>query len=160
AGASVGAVHQVAMAVTAEVVARFEAPAVRVWEYVRWENLEQYVEGGYFSGVVYDERRAVAGATRTLSFPEGPPCRERLEVIDEADHHYVYRLIDSGPMPVMDYVGDVRITPAGPDACCLKVSSTCSPVGIENAEWVKLYTELQTALFEYIAAQLRATTPR
>lgn len=141
--------------VTAEVVARFEVSAERVWEYVRWENMEQYVDGGYFSGVVYDERRAVVGATRSLCFPEGPPVRERLEAIDERDHHYVYRLIDSGPMPVTDYVGEVRITPAGPDACCLKVTATCSPVGIDKAEWLKLYTELQTALFEYIAAQLR-----
>jgi hypothetical protein len=64
----------------------------------------------------------------------------------------VYRLIDTGPMPVVDYVGQVRITPAGPDACHVKVASTCSPVAISDEEWVRMYTDMQTGLLDFITA--------
>ncbi len=138
--------------VTAELTIRIAASAATVWEYVRWERMDVYVEAGFFRAVDYDERRAIVGATRSLHLAEGPPVRERIEAID-ADFHYVYRLIDSGPMPVTDYVGEVRVTPAGPDACCIKVASRCSPVGISDAEWVRIYTDLETRLFDFIKAR-------
>ena len=133
-----------------ELVARIAAPAAAVWEWVRWERMDRYVEAGLFRRVDYDERRAVVGATRSLWIDDGPPVRERIEAIDEADFHYVYRVIDSGSMPVTDYVGQVRITPAGPNACAIKVACTFSPLGIEAAEWVRQYTEMETALFGFI----------
>ena len=139
--------------VTAELVEHIAAPAAAVWEYVRWERMDVYVEAGFFRGVDYDERRAIVGATRSLQLDDGPPVRERIEAIDARDFHYVYRLIDSGPMPVTDYVGEVRVTPAGPDACCIKVTSRCSPVGISDAEWVRMYTDLETRLFDFIKAR-------
>ena len=94
--------------VAAEVVTRFAAPAARIWDFVRWENMEQYVSAGLFARVVYDERRAIVGATRRLFFHDGPPVHERLEIVAASDYHYAYRLIDSGPLPVTDYVGQVR----------------------------------------------------
>ena len=139
--------------VAAELVRRIAAPAAVVWEYVRWERMDQYVDAGFFRAVEYDERRAVVGATRSLHLADGPPVRERIEAIAEGDFHYIYRLIDSGPLPVTDYVGQVRITPAGPDACVVKVASTCSPVGITEDEWVRMYTEMQTGLLDYVAAR-------
>jgi hypothetical protein len=138
--------------VTAQVTADFDAPAERVWEFVRWENMERYVAAGMFARVVYDERRAIAGATRSLFLHEGPPVRERLETIEADAYHYVYRLIDCGPMPVTDYVGDVRITPTGSCGCRLTVTSTCEPVGVSEAEWVGMYTALQNQLFDHIRA--------
>jgi hypothetical protein len=139
--------------VTAELIARIAAPAAAVWEYVRWERTDVYVEAGFFRRVEYDERRAIVGATRSLHLMDGAAVRERIEAIDARDFHYVYRLIDSGPMPVTDYVGEVRVTPAGPDACCIKVMSRCSPVGITDAEWLRMYTDLETRLFDFIKAR-------
>lgn len=138
---------------SAELVARIAAPADKVWQYVRWENMDLYVDAGFFRRVDYDERRALVGATRSLYLDDGPPMRERIEAIEERDFHYVYRIIDSGPMPVTDYVGQVRITPAGPDACAIKVACTFSPVGIDDAEWVRIYLDIQTRLFAFIRSR-------
>jgi hypothetical protein len=144
---------------SAELVARIAAPAARVWEYVRWERMDVYVEAGFFHRVDYDERRAIVGATRSLYVDDGPPVRERIEAIDERAFHYVYRLIDSGPMPVTDYVGQVRITPAGPDACVIKVGCTFSPVGIDDVEWTQIYLDIQDRLFEFIRSRCEPRTP-
>jgi hypothetical protein len=118
-----------------------------VWEWVRWENMERYVDAGIFARVVYDQRRAIPGATRNLHFPAGPPVRERLESVDERQRRYSYSLIDPGPVPVRDYVGEVRIEPDGDDASWIHVASTCTPVGVSEEEWARTYAAMQEGLF-------------
>ena len=50
------------------------------------------------------------GAIRVLSVA-GPPLRDEITAY-EPPHHFAYKLL-SGPLPVRDYVGDVRLDDAG-----------------------------------------------
>lgn len=74
------------------------------------------------------------GAVRTLyiepRFGAGV-VRERLESLDLANRHMTYRIVDSGPVPFADYIGSVRVTPAGPDACVAVMTSSFVPVEID-----------------------------
>ena len=101
----------------AHVVRRFNVPAETLWSYLSWRGMEKLAGGGFFKRVVFEGEGAEVGATKWIHLPEGPPIRERLEWLDAAGYAYGYRVVDSGPLPITDYVGELRITPCGPAAC-------------------------------------------
>ena len=138
----------------AEVTAHIGAPARAVWEYVRWENADVLERAGFFGRVEYGERRAIPGAERTLYTPNGEAVRERLESVEPSEFRYVYRLVDPGPMPLREYVGEVRVVAEGDDRCRITVSSTFTPAGITETAWRERYEELEQALFAYIRTQV------
>jgi hypothetical protein len=75
------------------------------------------------------------GAVRTMYIEDGLGggyVKERLLTLDPADRHMTYRLIDSGAVPFGDYVGTIRVTPAGPAACVAVMTSAFVPVEIDE----------------------------
>lgn len=138
----------------AVVTARIAAPAERVWPFLRWESLELMLPGGFFQHVAYDERRPIAGATRTITLGDGRKIRERLETIVAADLAYSYRIIDTADFPLAEYVGDVRVTPAGREACSLRFACAFTPLGISADAWRAIYTDMQNANIDFIRAQV------
>jgi hypothetical protein len=68
------------------------------------------------------------GAIRTFHLPGGARVIERIESYDAAGRRYVYRIIDSGPLPMARYVGMAEVTPAGPEACLLSWSGTADSI--------------------------------
>jgi hypothetical protein len=73
-------------------------------------------------------------AVRTLHLEShlgGGHVKERLESLDPVDRYMTYRMIDSGPVPFADYLGSVRVTPAGPGACVAVMTAAFVPVEIE-----------------------------
>lgn len=140
--------------VNTEYVERIEAPAAVVWEFVRWENLARMLPGGFFAAVTYDERRAVPGAKRRITLGDGASLLERLEATDPDGFHLVYRMLDTGPFPIADYEGSVRISMAGPNACFVRFASKCSPVGHTDEEWRAQYAQMQAANVAFIRSQV------
>jgi hypothetical protein len=99
------------------------------------------------------------GAVRTMHIEDhlGGGCvKERLVSLDLADRHMVYRMVDSGPVPFGDYVGSLRVTPAGPDACVVVMTSSFVPVEIDEATARQIsISNIETALENARRAALR-----
>ncbi len=50
------------------------------------------------------------GAIRRLTLADGGVVREQLLTLDDVDHSYTYRILDS-PFPVRSYVSTIRLAP-------------------------------------------------
>lgn len=152
---------------TATIVRRFSAPADAVWQYVRWHGvakLEQY-SGAMFARIDFDGDIEQPGIIKTVYPHEGHPIVERLDEVNAADRTYRYRLLDVGSMPITDYTGYVRVTPAGPDACHLKIECNFTPVDVTEQEWREIWFGIETELMNEIAPLIEpagapAQTPR
>lgn len=140
--------------VNAEHVERIEAPASAVWEYIRWKNLEHMLSGGFFAAVTYEERRAVPGAKRRITLADGASLLERLEATDPDGIHLVYRMLDTGPFPIADHEGSVRISMAGPNASFVRFASKGSPIGLIDEEGRAQYAQMQAANVAFIRTQV------
>jgi hypothetical protein len=138
----------------AVVAARVAAPAERVWPFLRWESIETMLPGGFFKRADYDERRPIVGATRTITLGDGRMIRERLETISILDLAYSYRIIDTDDFPLAEYVGHVRVTPAGLHACSLRLACEFTPLGITADAWREIYAGMQNANIAFIRAQV------
>ncbi|HYC01508.1 MAG TPA: SRPBCC family protein [Candidatus Limnocylindrales bacterium] len=138
---------------------RIGAPAAQVWNLVRWENEAALVESGAFVRVEYDERRAVAGATRALVCADGAAVRERLESVFADEMRYVYRVVEPGPMPLDEYVGEACVEAVDDDSCRLTVSCTFETSGVTDEEWAALYASIQARLFAFLRQKLEARAP-
>lgn len=78
-------------------------------------------------GVPTSSEGSGIGMTRTLTFGKSEFV-ERLESLDEATHTTSYSLVE-GPLPAKDYVGTIRLEPAGDKATRIVWSGTYEPLG-------------------------------
>ncbi|MBY8826350.1 SRPBCC family protein [Sphingomonas colocasiae] len=135
---------------------RIDAPADAVWSFVCWHGvakLEQY-SGGFFRKIEFQGDTPAVGITKTIYPHEGLPIHERLEWLDAADRSYRYRLTDVGSLPITDYRGYVRVTPAGPDACHLKIECEYDAVEVTDAQWAETWLAMETQLVNEIRQAL------
>jgi len=136
--------------VNLDIAARFDAPPEQVWQFVSWEGVERLVGGGFFASFDYHERRPVPGAIRRCFLDEtGSFIDEQLLEWAPDEFRYVYRLADSGPLPLTDYEGVVRITPAG-GGCCLKFGHSATLVDTTPAEWEQMWLSIENQVFDFI----------
>jgi Polyketide cyclase / dehydrase and lipid transport len=135
---------------------RIEAPAATVWRVLGDFSLRE-LTGGICSRVTTEGRGPGAVRTMHLEAHLGGGCvKERLESLDEEERHMTYRLIDSGPVPFADYLGSIRVTPAGPDACVAVMTSAFVPVEIDAEVARQLsVSNIERALENARAASLR-----
>lgn len=68
------------------------------------------------------------GAVRALHLPGGGAVIERVEEYNDTDRHYVYQVIDSGPINLTNHLGLTKVQPAGADACIVSWISTGQPI--------------------------------
>lgn len=131
---------------------RFEAPAERVWDYVRWHGvarLEQY-SGAFFEKIEFQGDAEEPGVTKRIYPHDALPILERLEEVDASDFTYRYRLLDVGSLPITDYRGYVRVTPAGPRACFLLLECEFVAVDVSDDEWIAMWRDIETNLVNEI----------
>ncbi len=137
-----------------EVAARFNAPAKAVWDYVSWTGMPRLTEGGFFTTATFPLGPDIrVGALRRCTTPDGGAFVERLEAYDEAECFYRYSLVDTGPFPLTDYMGVVRVTPAG-DGCCLKFGHTATLIDVEDEAWRKMWLGIEHQVFDFIRARV------
>jgi len=140
---------------------KFAAPADAVWQYVRWHGvakLDQY-SGDFFEKIEFDGDAEQVGITKTIYPFGGSPILERLEELNAAERSYRYRLLDVGDLPITDYCGYVRVTPAGPRACHLKIECDFTPVDVTAAEWERIWTGMETSLMDEISRLVENIAP-
>jgi len=141
---------------SARYAARIDKPAAQVWALLRWEALEAMIDPAGFAAVDYEERRPILGARRRITFADGSQIVERLERLEEADRHIGYQIVDMGPFPIAEYRGDVRVTPAGQDACMVRFACVFIPCGVTSEQWATQYRTMQAAFVDQIGARLIA----
>ncbi len=138
------------------VTRRIDAPAAKVWTYLSWFGVKNLANSSLFKGVDYEGDKGVVGDIRVLHLHDSLPVRERLEYVNEVDRINVYRVIDSGSMPVLDYEGRIIVTPCGPDACYVKISSSYTAVLMSDEEWKSLWETMEAKLLDDLAERVAA----
>ncbi|WP_157217433.1 SRPBCC family protein [Flavisphingomonas formosensis] len=138
----------------ARVVRRFDAPAEQVWALLSWRGMARLAGEGLFEAVRFESEDSVAGATKSLRLASGLVLRERLEWIDEPGFGYGYRIVDGGALPITDYVGSVRVTRAGPDACTVLIRNHFAGLDVADDIWAAEWESMETGLLDAIAALL------
>lgn len=137
-----------------EIAARFDAPAERVWSFVSWDGMPVLTKGGFFTKTEFPAgTQIVPGALRRVHLPDGPPFVERLEEIVPEDFYYRYRLVDTGALPITDYSGVVRVTPAG-SGCCLKFGHQCTLLESDATSWLQAWSAIEQQVFDFIRRSL------
>jgi hypothetical protein len=126
---------------------RIEAPADLAWQVLGDFTLGELIEGICTRVVVEGEG---IGAVRTMFLEPrlGGGCvKERLECLDANDRYMRYRMVDSGRVPFGDYLGSIRVTPAGSEACVVVMTASFVPVELEDeAARAISVTNITTAL--------------
>lgn len=135
---------------------RIEAPADAVWEFVCWHGVAKLAQysGGFFRKIAFQGDTPAVGITKTIYPHDGLPIHERLEALDLADRSYRYRLTDVGSLPITDYRGYVRVTPAGPDACHLKIECEFTAVEVSNGDWTRTWLAMERQLVAEIRSMV------
>lgn len=140
---------------------KFAAPADAVWQYVRWHGVAKLAQysGDFFEKIEFDSDVEQVGITKTIYPFGGHPILERLEELNADDRSYRYRLLDVGDLPITDYCGYVRVAPAGPHACHLKIECDYTPVDVTASEWERTWTEMETSLMDEISRLVENAPP-
>ncbi len=87
------------------------------------------------------------GRLRRLSLLGGGEIIERLEVIDEKDRLYRYRIV-SGPLPVANYTATLRVRDDGKGGSLVDWSSEFEPAGTNENDAVKAVQGIYQAGFD------------
>jgi hypothetical protein len=133
-----------------EIAARFDAPAAKVWGFVSWDGMSRLTEGGFFTKAEFPNGPEIrVGALRRVYTADGAPFVERLEEYRSEDFFYRYSLVDTGPFPLTDYSGVVKVTPAS-NGCCLKFGHTATLIDIDEAAWRTIWSGIEKQVFDFI----------
>ena len=74
----------------------------------------------------------------------GLPVVVKLVDLNEDEMMYRCRLVDDGSaLPGTDYESCLRVTPAGPRACHLKIENSFTPIGVTEEECRRIWTEME-----------------
>ncbi|GMQ89894.1 MAG: SRPBCC family protein [Gammaproteobacteria bacterium] len=88
------------------------------------------------------------GQVRRLSLVGGGSIVERLEKIDEDEHLYRYSILES-PLPVTDYVAELRVRPGKEgEGCTIEWSSEFDPKGASTADATEVIRGIYQAGFD------------
>lgn len=138
-----------------EIATRFDAPASAVWSYVSWQGMPRLTEGGFFTSADFPAGLEVRpGALRRVTTPDGSTFVEELvEQREGRVFSYSYRLVDTGPFPLTDYLGAVVVTPAG-NGCCLKFGHTATLVDVSEEEWRTIWLGIEHQVFDFIRGRV------
>ncbi len=88
------------------------------------------------------------GRVRRLSLVGGGSIVERLETIDEDEHLYRYSILES-PLPVANYVAELRVRPGKEgEGCTIEWSSEFDPKGAPTADATEVIRGIYQAGFD------------
>jgi hypothetical protein len=140
--------------VTTRVEGRINAPASRVWDYLSWRGAAKLKNVSVIDHVSLEDDGNEKGSVRVLHLKDGTSISEYVEDINDDEHWYVYKPTSLGSLPVSDYTGRLEVKEDGPGSSRVIIQSHCIPVGISVAEWQEAYTELETAVIDFVRQQV------
>ncbi len=93
------------------------------------------------------------GSVRTLTLAGGGQIVERLEQLDDEGRLYRYSFV-SGPLPVANYTGTIKITPGDQGGCTVEWSGEFEAAGAPEADAVKVMRDIYDAGLENLKKML------
>jgi hypothetical protein len=113
---------------------KLPVPADRIWQTIGgFNSLPDWHPGAAKSQVSGEGK----GSTRTLTLPNGASLVERLENSNPANRSYSYSIL-SGPLPVADYLAELRVKDNGDGTSTVAWSSEFQPKGVAENDAVKV----------------------
>ncbi len=85
-----------------------------------------------------------SGATRTLNLIGGGAILERLEHINDKERVYRYSIVSS-PLPMKDYVAEIRVTDQGDGTSTVEWSCDCQSANVAEGDASKAIREMYEA---------------
>jgi hypothetical protein len=123
---------------------KVNVPAAQLWSMVGGFNALP----AWHPGVEKSEvEGAGKGSLRTLKIAGGGEVVERLELLNETERVYAYSIV-KGPLPVADYLSELRVKDNRDGTSTLQWSSTFLPVGVPETEAVKVIEGMYQAGFD------------
>ncbi|MGR8949214.1 MAG: SRPBCC family protein [Gammaproteobacteria bacterium] len=131
-----------------------KAPAAKVWAMVsNWGGTHDWIPG---VGPVSVKGEGV-GATRSadLDPATGFPgtITETLDAFDEKGMHFRYSIVGDSPIPIKDYVAEMRVTEIDGNTCSVLWQSDWAPSGALSENELQ---EAFTGLYELSLENVRA----
>jgi hypothetical protein len=123
---------------------KLAVPADKLWQTIGGFNSLPDWHPGVAKSEVSGEAK---GSTRTLTLPNGATLVERLEESNPTNKVYRYSIL-SGPLPVADYVAEVRVKDNGDKTSTLEWSSDFQPKGASEGDAVKVIQGIYQAGFD------------
>lgn len=139
-----------ALSIVTRVTKRINAPASAVWKYLSWTGVEKLRDVSIIDHITIADDEPVQGAVRTLHLKDGTFVSEYLVAFSEAERRYTYRPTELGSLPVSNLTGRVEVRDEEGCASIVTIQSECTPVGISATEWQKTYTEVESAVIEFV----------
>lgn len=133
---------------------RIGTSADAVWAVVG--DLASLVPGGGMVERVEVEGKRV-GAVRTFHLPGGARVVERIESHDPSLRRYTYRIIDSGPLPLTDYLGTAAVAAEGPTTCLLTWSADFASASEDGGALRALVEANLSRALQAVAAHFRTS---
>jgi len=87
------------------------------------------------------------GSVRRLRIAGGGEVVERLESVSDQEKVYSYSIV-SGPLPVANYVAELRVKDNGDDTSTVEWSSTFAPAGVPETDAVRAIQGIYQAGFD------------
>ncbi|HEY5720412.1 MAG TPA: SRPBCC family protein [Gammaproteobacteria bacterium] len=112
-----------------------------------WELLGKFNALPDWHPAVQRSELEEGGHVRRLSLLGGGEIVERLEKLDDQQHAYRYR-IESSPLPVADYVAEIRVTENRDGGCTVEWSSDFAASGAPEADATRAIREIYKAGFD------------
>lgn len=123
---------------------KVNVPAARLWEVVGGFNaLPTWHPAVETSELEGDGK----GSLRKVRIVGGGEVVERLESLNETERVYAYSIVN-GPLPVANYVSELRVKDNRDGTSTLEWSSTFSPVGVPETEALKVIEGIYQAGFD------------
>lgn len=114
----------------AEMKATYKASADELWKLVEFHQPSENIMPPVKSSKTIGKG---VGASKSNTLDGGGELKLQLVYIDEASKAYNY-VIRSSPLPLKNYVGEVRVTDAGDGRSTLTWKGVFEPDGVEQAK--------------------------
>jgi hypothetical protein len=123
---------------------KVNVPAAQLWGMVGGFNALP----AWHPGVEKSEVEGTGkGSVRKLKIAGGGEVVERLESLNDTERAYAYSFVD-GPLPVADYVSELRVKDNRDGSSTLEWSSSFLPAGVPEPEAVKIIEGIYQAGFD------------
>jgi len=123
---------------------KLPVPADKLWQTIGGCNSLPDWHPGATKSEVSGEGK---GSTRTVTLPNGASLIERLENSNPANRLYSYSIV-SGPLPVADYLAELRVKDNGDGTSTVEWSSDFQPKGVPEGDAAKAVRGIYQAGFD------------
>jgi len=135
--------------------AKINASAAKVWAIVgQFDTLGQWLP----PVASCDTVGTGIGAVRTITMQDGASVQERLDAHDDKQRTQTYSMIDTGPLPLVDYQSTIAVNAEPDGQSTMTWSSTFGVSGAPETEVAEMVESLYVSGIEAVIKHIADTT--